>query len=413
MSVEPDLTGLGESLRAVLPAEALSFDVGDEYAIDGLKPMAVARPRTQQEVSAVLRAASAAGAAVAPRGAGTQTSLGMPPQRYDVALELTGLERLLEHESADLTVTVDAGHSWAAMQASLGRHGQWVPLDPALAEEATVGGILATNASGPARIRYGTARDLVIGMTVALASGEIVKSGGRVVKNVAGYDMAKLHIGALGTLGVILQASFKVSPLAESRPYIGASGELAAVSKLAGDLLAARLPLLGLELSKHGDERPWGLLARFGGGASAVERAMSEFEALATAGGLTIMAVDHEGSGLPADAAVVVRGAVQPMQTAAMAEATVEAGAWLTANPGVGSLHGSWGEAPRPEAVTALRRRAVAAGGALVVERAPVELKRAVGVWGEPRGDFALMQRLKQQFDSSRTLNPGRFVGRI
>jgi glycolate oxidase FAD binding subunit len=275
-----------------------------------------------------------------------------------------------------------------------------------------VGGILATNASGPARIRYGTARDLVIGMTVALASGEIVKSGGRVVKNVAGYDMAKLHIGALATLGVILQASFKVSPLAESRPAIGASGGLTAVSKLAGDLLAARLPLLGLELRKHGEERPWHLLCRFGGGASAVERAMAEFRGLATVAGLMLAPVEPP-SGLPGDATVVLRAGVQPTQTVAMAEAMVGANAWLSAYPGIGSLHGSWNEAPTHEAVTALRRRAVAAGGALVIERAPLELKRAVGVWGEPRADFALMQRLKQQFDPSRTLNPGRFVGGI
>jgi glycolate oxidase FAD binding subunit len=420
----PDLVDLAESLRAVLPAEALSVNPGDEYAVDGLTPLVVAMPRTQQEVSAVLAASSAARAAVVPRGAGTQMSLGMPPERYDVALDLSKLERLFEHESADLTVTVDAAHGWQTMQAKLAEHGQWVPLDPvlkdgghphapakgALPEPAgTAGGILATNASGPARIRYGTARDLVIGMTVALASGEIVKSGGRVVKNVAGYDMAKLHIGALGTLGVILQASFKVSPLAESRPLLAAQGHLAAVSKLAAGVLAARLPLLGLELIS-GSGSDWLLAARFGGGSVAVERAVSEFEELARAAKAELIEAAPNSKGA---SAVQVRAGVLPTKTVGLAEALANAGASTTAYPGVGAVHGSWAEAPATEVIQTLRRRAIEAGGALVLERAPVELKRAVGVWGEPRGDFALMQRLKQQFDPSRTLNPGRFVGGI
>jgi glycolate oxidase FAD binding subunit len=420
----PDLVGLAESLRALLPAEALLFEPGEAYAVDGLTPLVAALPRTPEEVAAVLRACTEAGAAVIPRGAGTQISLGMPPERYDVALDLSSLERLFEHEAADLTVTVDAAHGWDAMQSKLGEHGQWVPLDPVLKDgghpqtpaEATrhaggptVGGILATNASGPARIRYGTARDLVIGMTVALASGEIVKSGGRVVKNVAGYDMAKLHIGALGTLGVILQASFKVSPLAESRPIVVAQGNAASVSNLAEGVLAARLPLLGLELI-GGSRSVWSLAARFGGGAVAVERAVSEFGTLAAA---VKAKLTDEAPSAPDAAAVQVRAGVLPAKTVQLAEALADAGAFVSAYPGVGALHCSWTEAPEAEVIETLRRRAVEAGGALVLERAPVELKRAVGVWGEPRGDFALMQRLKQQFDPARTLNPGRFVGGI
>jgi glycolate oxidase FAD binding subunit len=271
--------------------------------------------------------------------------------------------------------------------------------------------VLATNASGPARLRYGTARDLVIGMTVALADGSIVKSGGRVVKNVAGYDMAKLHIGALGTLGVILQASFKVSPLAESRPYAGARGELAAVSKVAEGALAARLPLLGLELIKGRGETAWVVLARFGGGALAVERALGEFEALAAESGCPTFRPDEVV--YAGGSAAGVRASVLPQRTAEMAAAVAEAGAAVYAYPGVGAVQGSWAEAPDADVVTALRRRALEAGGALVLAKAPLELKRAAGVWGEPQGDFALMQRLKQQFDPGRTLNPGRFVGGI
>jgi glycolate oxidase FAD binding subunit len=354
-------------------------------------------------------------------------SLGMPPERYDVALDLSSLEPVFEHEAADLTVTVGAAHSWAAMQASLAEHGQWVPLDPVLkdgghpqtpakgaqqADGPTVGGILANNTSGPARLRYGTARDLVIGMTVALASGEIVKSGGRVVKNVAGYDMAKLHIGALGTLGVILQASFKVSPLAGSRPYVETQGELAEMSQLADRVLAARLPLLGLALAKPAGDEKWTLAARMSGGAAAAERALREFQLLAA--GTVVDGESNWHLAYPGRHATVrARAGVSPTRTREIAEAFAKGGAGVTAYPSVGVVYGEWQQDVTAETLVALRGTAIAADGALVLEAAPVAVKRAVGVWGEPRGDFALMQRLKQQFDPSRTLNPGRFVGGI
>jgi glycolate oxidase FAD binding subunit len=202
-----------------------------------------------------------------------------------------------------------------------------------------------------------------------------------------------------------------VSPLAESRPYAGARGELAAVSKVAEGALAARLPLLGLELIKGRGETAWVVLARFGGGALAVERALGEFEALAAAAGCPTFRPDEVV--YAGGSAAGVRASVLPQRTAEMAAAVAEAGAAVYAYPGVGAVQGSWAEAPDADVVTALRRRALEAGGALVLAKAPLELKRAAGVWGEPQGDFALMQRLKQQFDPGRTLNPGRFVGGI
>ncbi len=283
MSDTPDLVALSETLRSTLPADVLSSSPDDAYAVDGLSPALVAMPSTQQDVASVLAAADAAGAGVLPRGGGTQTGLGMPPRRYDLALDLRRLDRVVEYEPADLTMTVEAGLRLSELQRLLGEHGQWLPLDPPLPDEATIGGVLATNASGPSRLRYGSPRDLVIGMTVALASGELVKSGGRVVKNVAGYDLSKLHIGALGTLGVIVQAAFKTAPLPPRDTIVAVSGDLDALSKLADAIIEARLALLGLVLSRTTSEPIWTLAARFAGGVAAVERSLVETASLAKA----------------------------------------------------------------------------------------------------------------------------------
>jgi glycolate oxidase FAD binding subunit len=253
-------------------------------------------------------------------------------------------------------------------------------------------------------------------MTVALASGEIVKSGGRVVKNVAGYDMGKLHIGALGTLGVILQASFKVVPEPAASGGGIVHGGRARLLEMLQALLAKRLALRSASLTREASEGVWRLNVGFAGSEAAVERSQREFWALAG---------DAEERG-PLDAVskayaavqndpVCVRATVPVAQAGELAQVLADAGASVVSEPTLGSAHGSWAdaEAVSETQIAALRRRAEAAGGALIVERAPVELKRAVGVWGEPRGDFALMRRLKEQFDPAATLNPGRYVGGI
>ncbi len=417
MSDTPDLVALTETLRSTFPAEALSFSPDASYAVDGQSPPIVATPSTQQDVASVLAAADAAGAGVLPRGGGAQTGLGMPPKRYHLALDLRRLDRVVEYESADLTVTVEAGVRLIELQRLLGEHGQWLPLDPPLPDEATIGGVLATNASGPSRLRYGSARDLVIGMTAALASGDLVKSGGRVVKNVAGYDLGKLQIGALGTLGVIVQAAFKVAPLPVRDAIVAVSGDLDTLAKLANAVIEARLALLGLVLSRTASEPSWTLAARFAGGVAAVERSQLETSSLAQTASLSAVEVSpsdwRSTQMLRHVAPVVARCSVWPTAVFEIAAALSQEGATVVAYPGVGVLYGAWDAAPAAETLTALRRRCVATGGALVIEKAPLDLKQRIDVWGETRGDFALMQRIKQQFDPKQTLNPGRFVGGI
>src|SRR6516225_9507792 len=192
-----------------------------QYAVDGVLPRLAIIPETVEQVSQAVTLANQQGLTLITRGGGSRLNLGSIPERFDVLLETTKLTRLLEHEAPDLTCHAEAGSTIAALQAQLATKGQWLALDPPDAQQATIGGVLASNASGPKRLRYGTARDMVIGLHVVQASGEVARSGGRVVKNVAGYDLNKLYIGSLGTLGIIVEANFKLQPLpAEERTLI-------------------------------------------------------------------------------------------------------------------------------------------------------------------------------------------------
>ncbi|MEI6137533.1 MAG: FAD-binding oxidoreductase, partial [Chloroflexota bacterium] len=204
-----------DALRHVVPSDIERSPHG--YGIDGVEPTLAFSPDDRDEVAALLRAADEAGAAVVPQGGRTALHLGRPLQRYDVALETRGLARIVEYVPDDLTVTVEAGIHLDVLQQTLGEHGQYLPVDPPPDGHVSIGGLLATARSGAWRGHLPAARDLLLGATIALPSGELVTSGGRVVKNVTGYDMHRMHTGALGALGVIVEASFKVAPSSRSR----------------------------------------------------------------------------------------------------------------------------------------------------------------------------------------------------
>src|SRR2546425_1880233 len=195
--------------------------VGNEYvqaataadAVSGAQPKLVIEPGTERELAEILRLSNEAGLAVIPRGGGTKLGWGNSLARADVILSTARMTEIIEHAWADLTVTVEAGCTVQRLQETLGQHGQRLALDPLWPEKATVGGVLCTNDSGALRLRFGALRDLIIGVTIALPDGTLASSGGKVVKNVAGYDLPKLVTGALGTLGVITRAVFRLHPL--------------------------------------------------------------------------------------------------------------------------------------------------------------------------------------------------------
>ncbi len=224
------------------PAHCLGGADRAPYVVDGRTPCGVVLPGSADEVGRVVRAAAAAGVPVIPWGGGTQMGRGAPPRDGALVIGLRRLGRVLEHEPGDLTATAEAGITLDALQAALGSGGQWLPLDPPGSARATLGGALAANAAGPRRQGYGTARDLVIGLRVVAADGQLIRAGGKVVKNVAGYDLVKLYIGSQGTLGIIVDATLKLRPRPETEGACWATfatleGAAAAAVALAGSEL--------------------------------------------------------------------------------------------------------------------------------------------------------------------------------
>ena len=215
-------------------------------------------PATGLEVAAALRHASDARESIVIRGAGTKSDWGRPAGRVDAVLEMRGLNRLIEHQHGDMTATIEAGATLGDVNRALAQHGQWLPLDPPHAEAATIGGILATNDSGPLRHRYGTPRDLVIGIQLATTDGVLSQAGGRVVKNVAGYDLGKLITGSFGSLAAIVSATFKLSPLpAASKTLRLDVPDAAALAHVVRTVMASQLEPIVFELeTRPSTQRP-------------------------------------------------------------------------------------------------------------------------------------------------------------
>ncbi len=437
---------LVKRLEAVVGAEGSSPDTG-ACAIDGVLPKVVVTPADADQVAALLRIADEAGAKVVPWGGGTDQGLGNPPERMDVALRTARLNRVIAHEPADMTCVAGAGIRLADLQAALGKAGQFLPLDPPDAETATLGGVLSANASGPMRLAYGWPRDVVIGTQVALVSGQQARAGGRVVKNVAGFDLNKLYVGALGTLGVLVEVALKVLPLPERRASVAAAfatldGAAQAVrSILQTDLAPCALELLSpsaaarlaratvllsggflvlvrvegvLEAVQDQGERLKDLFGRSGAGE------VASLEGAEEAGAWDAIRGFRRGPGVVRCKASVPIKCVPALFNAADAlRERHEVACDLIAHAGSGivlcalDLESSDRVDRVVAAVSDLRGRAAELGGYLVVEAAPAAFKTRLDVWGKWGPDLRLMRALKAQYDPKRTLNPGRFVGGI
>jgi glycolate oxidase FAD binding subunit len=402
----------------------------DACAVDGLAPAIVVTPATEEDVRRALREATESGLAVIPVGGGAHLALGNVPVAYDVALRTSSLAGVVAYEPDDLTVTVQAGMPLAALQAILAEHGQFLPLDPAGAETMTAGGVVAANASGPLRHAFGTARDWVIGMRVAHTDGRISKSGGRVVKNVAGYEMTKLFTGSLGTLAVITELTFKLAPLARSEVMLSAAcpsaREACTVIERAHDsgLALHRAEVLSPPASHAllGDAR-WCALLALAGGSAAIERTAKDLGTFADDVDCRVAERDRgvwdAWRQLFSFGPLSLRAAVRPSAVAEtidvldrrftgaapMLSATVSAGL-VRARLEPGRIRSSTLVAHARETV---ERR----GGAVIVDSASPAFKRDVDVFGTERADVAIMRRIKDEFDPKRTLSPGRFLGRI
>jgi glycolate oxidase FAD binding subunit len=420
-TIEHDLAAIvgPDHLRPATPADA----------VDGVPPRWVVAPGNAEEVTAVLRLADGAGLRVAPRGGGTKDGWGAPPRGVDLVLATGQLDQVLEHAWADMTATVQAGCPVAALQAVLGEHGQRLACDPLWPERATVGGILATNDSGPLRIRFGALRDLIIGCTVALPNGTLAKSGGKVVKNVAGYDLPKLLTGAFGTLGVLVEATFRLYPLpAGSRAFTVAAHTVAPLDTLLGHIRDSTLVPTGLQLRAGSDHDP-AVDVRFESISAALDAQADHLRRVAAeshcAHGLRDAGPEvwraHEALWAGGDNALICKVGVLPAQIRPLCSA-IHSAAQHIGSPwrlviqafGVGLLRL---DAPDPAAgrdmIDTLRTVLHGWGGSLIVLHCPPEWKAQMDVWGADGDALPLMRRVKAQFDPNAILNPGRFVGGI
>lgn len=402
-----------EHLRAATAADAF----------DGVTPQMICEPGTPEDLAHALRWANSAGVKVTPRGGGTKLGWGNPPAGCDLVLSTARLNRVLEHAWDDMTVIVEAGCRVADLQKTLAEHGQQLALDPLWPERATIGGILSTNDSGTLRARYGSLRDLIIGITVALPDGTLAKSGGKVVKNVAGYDLAKLFTGGLGTLGVIVQAIFRLHPLPRERRSLTFNGTPQSLNQLLLAILASKLTFTGLQLraTREGAQ----LDIRFDGTAAGIEAQVKQL--LQIAGGSMVPSdapaetwTAHQAIWGGADPALVVKFSGLPSQFAAACElvsrsAEARSLAWkvVVQSVGAGYVRLVGNEQELHTMLLALRDELTNIGGTMVALGCPVAVKRGLDVWGAPSDAQPLMVRIKQRFDPDGTLNPGRFVGGI
>ena len=445
-------SSLTEKLTGLLGSDSLvPPGLLGEYAVDCLAPQAVVRPTSREGIAEVLRWAASEKLSVVPRGGGTQMALGNLPARVDLVLDLSQLNRLLDYQPADLTATVEAGISLEALQQELAQGGKLAPLEAPLAKKATIGGILATSSTGPLRYTYGLPRDWLIGVSVAGPDGIETKAGGKVVKNVTGYDLNKLYTGSLGTLGVIVEATFKLAPVSSdsgaliavfaSMPEaIGRGRELLkqvyapqgihAVNSVAAEKLAVPLALSGDQSA---------LLAFFTGRARAVQRRLEESAKLLRDGGAShLERLESESASsllrkltdlgwstdttpqlglkvnLPPSAVGKVPTWVQS-QRLHCPEAMV-------VDPGFGQVHFFWWSEPGTQdlpdsdivaTISNVRKLAGAVGGSVVVEHCSRSVKQQIDVWEDSPELSGLMGRIKQSFDPSGILNPGRFMGRL
>jgi glycolate oxidase FAD binding subunit len=362
--------------------------------------MNTVEPAGQEELAAVLRDADARGLAVIPRGGGTKSEWGNPPARADLVLCTERLNRVVEHAWADLTVTVESGCTVATLQAVLSEHGQRLAVDPLWPERATVGGVLSANDTGALRYSCGGLRDLIIGVTLALPDGTLAVSGGKVVKNVAGYDLPKLATGALGTLGVITRAVFRLHPLPRhSRTLSAPFADLDSARRFLAAVQSSPLALAALQLRTgpeiHADILIEGTQAGIAAQESAV-RALAPVD-LPEAPPSVWRARQELWNGQGA----IARFSVLPSRIADAA-ASVQ-GCAVTQATGVGFARVTAG-------LEALRAKVERMAGSLVILR---QGQPRLDAWGAGGDALPLMRALKRQFDPQGTLNPGRFVGGI
>ena len=383
-------------------------------------------PQTQQQLAEVIAYTNQQQLKVLPCGFCSKIDWGGLVKNIDFAVSTQGMNQLIEHAVGDLTVTVEAGMKFSQLQAILAQENQVLGFDPSYPETATIGGIIATGDTGSLRQRYRSIRDLILGISIVRYDGKIAKAGGRVVKNVAGYDLMKLFTGSYGTLGIISQITLRVYPQAEASGTVILTGEAEAISQVNQILLASALTpvavdLISSDLSKilgFGDNI--GLMVRFQSIAEGVKQQSQRLIELGEKIGLKAIYIDSNEENLwqqlkqqiwqsESNTDIVCKIGIAP--TSAVKT--------LTQCQTLGIIHAGVGlgvlrfESVSPETLLNLRNWCESQGGFLSILKAPVDLKQQLEVWGYTGNALNLMRQIKQQFDPQNQFSPNRFVGGI
>jgi glycolate oxidase FAD binding subunit len=367
-------------------------------------------PANSEEIAAVLRLAQENRLAVVCRGGGTKQEWGYAVEP-GLVLEMHRLNALREHTWQDMTCTVESGCTWSAMQSGLAQHGQHVALDPLWPDRATVGGIVATNDSGALRLRYGGLRDLIIGMTIVLADGTIAQTGGKVVKNVAGYDLHKLMIGAFGTLGVVTSVNFRLHSMPQCTQSFSVTSPVAEpLGKLMLKLLHAQVSTVAIQL--RGAVGGFDLDIQLASLAEVLHTQAAAVEEMAQSEGLSSREAgdevwDARQARLAGD--IVCKATMLPAEVARFIERVRGLGG-ESVTQGTGIMIGSF-PASAAEGLLPLRREMEEASGSFIVLKQPAETK--IDCWGTLPDSLPLMREIKRRFDPKGILNPGRFIGHI
>ncbi len=416
--------GIVEDLQGIVGLDNVREATADD-AIEGVEPSLVVEPGSVEEISAVMKLAAREDLAVSPRGGGTKIHVGNPPQRLDLILSTARMNEIMEHTPGDQIVRVEAGVKLEDLQEQVSGSDQMLVLDPP-ESGATVGGIIAANSSGPRRYKYGTIRDLIIGITIVLHDGTVAKAGSKVVKNVAGYDLSKLFTGSLGTLGVIATANFRLHPRPAAARTVAVEVAGSRQAQAAAQAIVhSQVEATAVELHYGEDEKILTVLLESipGGIEAKVETASFLLKQFGEVRTLSDEEADHLGPLAPPEVAdeVVLKIGAPPADLSAVLESVLGAAERrglahprITGHAGTGVTFvglSSEDEDAAAGLVGEMREIQVRKGGNVTLQRAPLTLKQRVGTWDNGGDYLGLVRRVKEKFDPRGGMNPGRYLG--
>lgn len=445
--------GIYKKLYDIFGTEGFRTKNLDDYAIDSIVPKSLAVPHSFDQVAEVMKLAFSENIKVFPWGGGTSRGPGLPPEQYDLVINLQKLDRVIEFVPDDLTCSVQSGITLHELNHILSEKDLFVPLDPPLSRQATIGGITAANMSGPLRLHYGNVKDQILGMQLISSDGTVVKSGGKVVKNVAGYDVHKLFIGSIGTLGIINQINFKLLPVPALKKTVvlgfDSIPSAIEITKLLLDsfvipeflVLCCKGTLKVLAEKSHLSipDQTTGLIIGVDNHPENTQWQIEEIQRLVGGTSLQCMyVVENEQQNVlrrsfrdypeTFNSELIVRVTFllshypELYQQQKKLQEKLHHPAYLLVNPGYGVMHLIYDSINRLDEkekdayvdfLSELVDLTEKMQGSLLLEKAPLWVKNRIPVWGKQREDFLLMHAIKKELDPHNIMSPGRFMDEL